>query len=272
MVAQFKRILGRPKKIKIGHLGTLDPFAQGLLMIGIGGALRVNEYFNKTVPKTYRCVGILGQKTNTGDCEGEIVEESPYDGSYSESQIENMIQELVGPYLQKPPAYSAAKHEGKPLYYYAQKGIEIEKPPKIRHIHSLKVLSLKGNLLELLCEVSSGTYIRTLFEDVARLLGSIGHLKELERVAIGPFHVDQSFSLDDVETSEALLEKALGVDRLLDLPPLILEGEMAKKYSNGVALQLDLEPGQYWVKGPEGKILGLALMEDELLKSQINFS
>ncbi|MFZ9000652.1 MAG: tRNA pseudouridine(55) synthase TruB [Bacteriovoracaceae bacterium] len=272
MVGLFKKKIGRPK-IKIGHLGTLDPFASGLLIIGVGGALRINEYFNSSVSKVYRCVGKLGQKTDTADLKGTVIETKDVSVVLDLNQLEKQIQDkFIGVYEQSPPAYSAAKHKGKPLYRYAQEGIKIEKPPKKRFIHNLKVLSLKGDLLELECEVSTGTYIRTLFEDVAGLMGTCGHLVELERVSIGPFNLDKAIDLETME-NEAILANAIRVDKLLELQKIHLDQQLGHKYSNGVVIRHTLSQGKYWVYSDDSKLLGLGeIDENHMLRPKINFS
>jgi tRNA pseudouridine55 synthase len=272
VVGLFKKKIGRPK-IKIGHLGTLDPFASGLLLIGVGGALRLNEDFNSSVSKVYRCIGKLGEKTDTGDLKGRVIDTSHVNTYDDLEELEKQIQsKFLGVYEQSPPAYSAAKYNGRPLYRYALEGIKIEKPPKKRFIHNIRVLGLKGNLLELECDVGTGTYIRTLFEDVAALMGTCGHLIELERVSIGPFSVKNALDLESL-SGQDILARSIPVDKLLKLAQIKLGPEQAHKYSNGVVIRHTMSQGKYWIYNLDQKLLGLGeIDENNMLRPKINFN
>ena len=154
-------------------------------MIGGNGACRLNNYLHERFPKTYLAHGKFGQKTSTGDLEGEVVETKKMP-ELSVKNVEDVLKSFLGDYLQRPPAFSATKHEGKALYEYARQGIEIKKDLVRREIKSIELVELKNDELLFRVTVSTGTYIRTLFEDVAKKLGTIGHLIALKREAIGP--------------------------------------------------------------------------------------
>lgn len=190
VVGHFKRHL--PKGYgKIGHFGTLDPFAEGVLLIGVGGASRLAQILNDCLPKVYEATGRVGVKTDTGDHTGTVVETDPDVAtrdfvSLSDMEIDSIFSgHFVGDYMQSPQAFSAAKHEGKPLYEYARAGIMIEKEAVLRHIYKIEVQHFELPYLKFISEVSSGTYIRVLFEDMMKVFGTLGSLEELKRIAIG---------------------------------------------------------------------------------------
>lgn len=183
---------------KIGHLGTLDPFAEGVLLIAIAGASRLSDFLHDHFPKTYYAVGRLGPFYDTGDTTGQPISEFSEDAllEFNLNSLNTCANSFVGPYLQAPPMYSATKHNGKPLYKYAREGLKIDKKPVERHIHDFRVLEIKGKDIFFECSVSSGTYIRVLFEDFCKKLNTSGALCSLKRTNIGPFN-----SSDSIEES-----------------------------------------------------------------------
>lgn len=190
VVGHFKRHL--PKGFgKIGHFGTLDPFAEGVLLIGVGGASRLAQILNDCLPKVYEATGRVGVKTDTGDRTGEVIarDEEVATRAFtklSDMEIDSIFSgHFLGDYYQSPQAFSAAKHEGKPLYEYARAGVMIEKEPVLRHIYKIEVQHFELPYLKFISEVSSGTYIRVLFEDMMKLFETYGSLEELKRIGIG---------------------------------------------------------------------------------------
>lgn len=191
------------RKLKIGHFGTLDPFAEGILLVGTGKAMKLMSMIQDQLPKSYCALGVIGIKTLTGDCEGEIIEKvelSEEELSNIYREIENTASTLEGKYWQKPPYFSAVKHEGRPLYDYAREGIFIEKEAVEREIYSLNLLenptTIKDEVL-FECSVSNGTYIRTLWQDLLPHLRGAGHLKALKRSKIGNLNISQTILPDD---------------------------------------------------------------------------
>lgn len=283
VIRVFKKKL--PKKSKLGHFGTLDPFACGVLMIGIHGAQRLNEYIHDFLPKTYIATGILGKNTATGDLtvEPDQVDESEYLTStiahFDPQFIEQTLsQKFLGEYRQAPHQYSAAKHEGKALHEWAREGVEIKKEPKLRHIYQLEVLEYTFPKLVIRFKVSSGTYIRTLFSDCAQHLGTLGTLQDLERESVGKCHVDQTIKETDWDREEF---KTLKMEEVLDFSSLIMAPKEAHLYSNGVRLKVNraqdqiagsLEGAFYWIKDEDMTILGLAEVKDGEIYSRANFS
>lgn len=177
---------------KIGHFGTLDPFAKGLVLIGVNGACRLNEIVQKNLTKTYQAVGVWGTRMDSMDVTGTIQQEDPNWLNKIPTLNINELNEIIckkflGTIQQLPPSFSALKHEGKALYEYARAGTFIQKEARDAHIYDLKIdaISINEKTLTFTVTVSSGTYIRVLFEDIAQSFGTLGYLKELTRTQIG---------------------------------------------------------------------------------------
>lgn len=183
--------------LKIGHCGTLDPMATGLLIVCLNQMTRFASYLSSS-EKTYQALIFFGQKTNTGDSEGEIIESKRFsflDIPYE--QIENKIKKFEGKSNQRPPAFSALKHKGKSLYEYARKGIKIDKDEREIFISSIKLISVKKNELNIEVSCSSGTYIRSLAEDIGELFDCPTYLKDLRRTRSGNFDVKDAIKLPE---------------------------------------------------------------------------
>lgn len=190
---------------KAGHTGTLDPFATGLLPVCLGEATKVSAY-QLDADKTYDAVLTLGSATDTADCEGEVIETAAVPPLF-QLQVEAVLHQLIGPMAQLPPAYSALKVNGKPLYKYARAGQSVEIEPRQVMIHDLTLLKLDGHQLHFRTRVSKGTYVRTLGEDIAKALGTVGHLSALRRLETGGLNVQDALSLEAIEAhpDQALL-------------------------------------------------------------------
>ncbi len=222
MVRNVRRILGIKK---VGHAGTLDPFASGLLVICAGRPATKMISLLMEGEKEYLATLTLGRETTTQDPEGEITVERYFE-HLSAEQISNCLQEFQGVQEQVPPIYSALKHKGKPLYYYARKGIEIKKEARQITIHCLEradePIALGGKMTELRIRVvcSKGTYIRTLAADIGTKLGCGAYLSELRRVRSGIFSVAHSFPGDEFNAEnsrERFLAGALSVNDVSNL-------------------------------------------------------
>ncbi|TKB26657.1 tRNA pseudouridine(55) synthase TruB [Desulfopila sp. IMCC35006] len=222
VVSRLRRIL---KIKKVGHAGTLDPFATGLLILCAGRpATRLISRFMDG-EKEYLATLRLGVETETLDTEGAVTARCPV-GEISSLQVEECLQGFRGRQMQVPPAYSALKHNGKPLYYYARKGIEISKDAREVNISTLERTdanrTLSGEEAELCIRVvcSKGTYIRTLAADIGRSLGCGAHLVQLRRTRSGCFSVDESLTWDDLSGDDALnacLKKMITVEQVCNL-------------------------------------------------------
>ncbi len=187
---------------KVGHLGTLDPFASGLLLIAVNGGSKFLPYLNDE-EKTYEASLLLGERSSTGDNEGEIIErkEVPI---LSESLVKEALLSFLGESLQLPPMSSAIKINGTPLYKLAHKGEEIERKKRLIKVYAIELLSIEGNAVSFRCTVSKGTYIRALGEDIASKLGTVGHLVSLRRTYIGEISVDKAIPIEEVNESSVL--------------------------------------------------------------------
>ena len=187
---------------KAGHAGTLDPMATGLLPICFGEATKFSSALlgaNKSYDATLR----LGYISTTGDAEGDIAvasEIEPSDLKLAPQQIEAVLKRFTGTIMQVPPMYSALKHQGKPMYAYAREGLEIERQPREAIIHDLHIEAIEGNSLRILVKCGSGTYIRTLAEDIGKALGCGGaYLTGLRRSIVDDFDLSQAYTLDALE-------------------------------------------------------------------------
>ena len=178
---------------KVGHAGTLDPFATGLLFVGVGKGTKQLNQFTK-LDKTYRAIIKLGVETDTYDRTGKIVKEA--DASLiSREQVEQMLKQMQGEMLQLPPMFSAKKVNGKPLYKLARKGKEIERKPQKVTVYQAKLLDWQAPLLTVELKVSKGTYIRSYAHDLGQALNTGAILQELVRTEIGEFSLTESFEL-----------------------------------------------------------------------------
>lgn len=285
VVRHFKRHL--PNGFgKIGHFGTLDPFASGVLMIGISGAARLNDFIHEYLPKTYLAVGKLGIETPTGDYTSEISQkdDSLYltreIASFSMEFIQQKLKEkFVGDYWQAPHKYSAAKFMGKNLHEWARAGIEVKKEPVLRQVYHLEVVRYCFPYLSIRVRVSSGTYVRTLFSDIAQYLGTLGSLIALVRESVGEVNFRQGLhrSRWPAERSPDILTSALRVDQVLTFPKYILTDEVTKIFKNGAFLKKEnlpaiLDSTYYWMENQSGELLGLCEQTSPLeLRPKINF-
>jgi len=231
---------------KVGHAGTLDPFATGVLVCCINKATRLADFFLKS-GKTYQAEMVLGEATDTQDATGRVI--SRCDNiSASKGDIHRVFNRFKGDILQQPPVYSALKHNGVPLYKLARKGKPVQKPPRTVNIQRLAIMDV--NLPEVRFEVScsAGTYIRTLCADVGAMLGCGGHLKTLRRIKSGGFTVDEAVSLSGLKAlaqKGGLRERLISMaDALQEMPGMAADDVLKEKIINGKSLhEVDLASG-----------------------------
>lgn len=212
VVSFVRRTLGQRR---VGHAGTLDPDAAGVLPVFCGLATRFIEYFDGH-DKTYRFWLTLGVKTDSGDDSGRVIEESPVCVLTAE-KIETVLQALTGPQEQIPPMYSAVHHQGKRLYELAREGLVVERKSRLIEIKAFRLLLQQPNKLLLEATCSKGTYIRTLAETVAERLGMVGTVSFLLRTKAGPFSLAQACTLEEIKTAGAALLRP--VDACMDFIP-----------------------------------------------------
>jgi tRNA pseudouridine55 synthase len=231
-----KRILNAKKA---GHTGTLDPFATGLLPLCFGEATKFSQDLLEA-DKSYETVVHLGQTTDTGDTEGQVLESREVDVTLA--QIEAVLVQFRGPIAQVPPMYSALKRDGKPLYEYARAGITLEREARDVVIHRLELVSYEAPFLTLSVTCSKGTYIRVLGEDIGKALGCGAHLNALRRTQVGALTTEHMITLEQLGVHEAPLGLLSPVDALLSsFPAVQLTAELAKRFLNGQRLALGKE-------------------------------
>lgn len=219
---------------KAGHTGTLDPMATGLLPVCFGEATKFSSALLST-DKTYKATLKLGYISSTGDADGEIFVAGNV--NLRLRQVKLALQGLIGKIMQIPPMYSAVKHWGKPLYAYARKGIEIERKPREITVYDLQVVTLEGNKMDIVVKCSAGTYIRTLAEDLGKILGCGGaYVTSLSRSAVGNLNLSDSYTLDILKSkSLAQCDACLyPTDTLLyNLPAVFLDNIDSKRLLHG---------------------------------------
>lgn len=237
IVTQVRR-LSRQKRV--GHAGTLDPMATGVLLVCLGRATRVAEYLIGS-DKTYRAVMRLGVETDTYDAKGQVIAARPV--TVSESDLRRALASFVGELDQVPPMYSALKREGKPLYKLARKGVEVEREPRRVKIYDISLREWQaGGQPTLTVDVrcSSGTYIRSLAHDVGAALQCGAHLAALTRLASGSFTIEEAVKLQDLEGLPDLQALLRPLDAALqDLPAITLDADQARCVTRGQAIAVN---------------------------------
>ena len=268
---------------KIGHFGTLDPFASGVLMIGIGGAARLNDFIHDLIPKTYLAIGKLGIETPTGDYESEIIQRD--DSLYLKREIagfsaefieERFKEKFLGDYWQAPHKYSASKFMGRNMHQWAREGVEVKKEPVLRHIYDIQVVKYKFPYLSVRVTVSSGTYVRTLFNHMSNELGTIGSLVALVREEIGNATIKNAIKRKDWphEQKFDVLGNGVQIDELLPFDRVRLTEGQTNSVKCGAFLKLDqlsitkrdISGDYVWMNDENNLLFGLGhkLVADEL--------
>lgn len=245
-----------------GHVGTLDPMATGMLPLCLDEATKVIAEV-ESGGKCYEFTIELGARTDTGDAEGEVIERAavpPLDPA----RVQATLASFRGTQPQVPPMYSALKRDGRPLYELARQGIEVERPARTIEIRRLELLALRDSAIDLVCECAKGTYIRVLGEDIARSLGTVGHLTRLHRSWVEPFQGLPMWSLEAALEGARHGQGLLPPDAALQaLPQALLTAEQVTALRHGQAVrsacQPAAEPGRrVRLYGPGGVFLGLA--------------
>jgi len=251
------KFLFSPKKV--GHTGTLDPMATGLLPICLGEATKFSSYL-LNADKTYVGLIRLGYKSSTGDKEGEIIKQE-FDKIPSKSVVKRILKNFIGPIDQLPPMFSALKHKGKPLYLYAREGINIPRPKRKILIHEIELLDYQGDELRLKIKCSKGTYIRTLAEDIGDKLNVGAYLLELNRTGIGSLSIDSAVKIEQIEEikEQERVKLLLPVDELLSsFQKLILNCNDTTAIKDGKIIdQSGKTPGFYRLYEVKNEFIGL---------------
>ncbi|MBR5280660.1 MAG: tRNA pseudouridine(55) synthase TruB [Clostridia bacterium] len=249
-VARVRRILGEKK---VGHAGTLDPEATGILPICVGKGTRCADYF-LTFPKTYRAELTFGLSTDTGDIWGTVLEEK--DASFvTEDAFTAILPQFVGEIEQMPPAYSALKIGGVPAYKLARKGQTPDLAARTIRIYAITLLSFGQGKAEIEVTCGRGTYIRTLCEDVAKALGTCATMSSLERISYGPFDKAHAVTLEDLEANPQLM----AMDLILEhLPRVDLTPAEEDNYRHGRPTKIsESVAGECRVYGADGTLIGV---------------
>jgi tRNA pseudouridine55 synthase len=254
---------------KAGHTGSLDPLATGLLPLCFGEATKVSGFL-LDADKRYRVVCKLGERTTTGDAEGEVVEQRPVEG-VTEAGLRKTLEGFVGEIEQIPPMYSAVKHKGERLYKLARQGVEVEREARKIDIHSLELRDFSIPVFEIDVHCSKGTYVRTLVEDIGEQLGCGAHVTALRRLAVGPFDDSQMIDMAALEATAA--EGMAALDKLLlpmesglsQWPGVRLSGDAAFYLRQGQPVLVPQAPTEGWVRLYEGesRFLGMGEILDD---------
>lgn len=266
VVAKLRGVLHEKR---VGHAGTLDPMATGLLVVLVGRATRASMYA-EAQQKHYLARLRLGLTTDTQDIWGRTVREQPAD--VPEDRLREVLQDFTGEIAQVPPMYSAIKINGRKLYDIARRSGEIERQPRPIRVHSIELLGRADGdwVLDIRC--SKGTYVRTLCHDIGEVLGCGGCLSALRRLEVGAFSVENAHTIAEVEAAadrEALL---IPTDRLFaDRPRLTVRGAAEQKLRCGNTLKTDTAPGEYRVYAENGEFLALCRAEDGRLLTVKSF-
>ena len=272
VVAKVKKILNIKK---VGHTGTLDPNATGVLPLLLNDGTKLSKYLIEH-DKEYEVVLKLGIKTDTADVEGNVVKEDNFKlGSITEEKMSEVLKSFIGIQEQIPPMYSAIKVKGKKLYEYARSGETIEVKPRKIEIYNIELLGVSNNENELSfrVECSKGTYIRSLCEDIAEKIGTLGYMKELKRTKVGTFNINSSIGLEELEKNkddiDFLQKSIISIeDFFKENEKIQLNNKDLRLYINGVKLKTNKQDGIYNVYNND-KYIGIATVSKNELKREI---
>ena len=258
-------------KEKVGHTGTLDPLAEGVLPLLIGKGTLCSKYLIEH-DKEYEIVLKLGISTETMDGEGKVIENKEVEEELLDKKyVEEILVSFVGKQKQTPPIYSAIKVAGKKLYEYARKGQEVEIPKRKIEMYNIKLVGINkvSNEIEFKVSCSKGTYIRSLCTDIAKALGTIGYMSGLERLQVGKFKIENAIKIDENTTKEYIEEHIIGIEELFEKNPKIeIKQKKLLLFLNGVKLNTEFEDGVYRIYS-ENKFIGLGTVNKGLLKRDI---
>lgn len=265
------QIIKKKYNEKVGHTGTLDPMATGVLPILVGKGTLLSKYLINH-DKIYVATLKLGIKTDTGDITGDIIKESKVDESILDKEnVLKVLEEMKGEQEQIPPMYSAIKVNGKKLYEYARKGLTINIQPRIINIYNTELLNIDMENKEIQFRVScsKGTYIRTLCEDIAKKLGTIGTMSSLNREKVGDFEISEAIKLSEIKEN-------LNEDRLIsiekffqDKDDILLSPRSFVAFINGVKLMADNVDGVYRIYNSKREFVGIGIVKNGILKRDI---
>jgi tRNA pseudouridine55 synthase len=277
LVARIKRITGAAK---VGHAGTLDPFARGLMVCGINHGTRLSRFFLHG-DKTYTATITYGSETDTLDCTGTMTRTAPtnffdrHPDFFTEAHQTLLISHFLGSQEQTPPVYSALKHQGVPLYKLARKGTPVQKEARRVVIHSLELLDISPPSITVSVSCSAGTYIRSLAADIGARAGCGAHLSALVRTETCGFSLDQATDLDTLADHEDWPRALISMDRALpDMPEASVDDGLAARIWNGEILgptDLATQPPAGCLKIVDKNRRVLALVEFDKSRERYNY-
>ncbi len=267
-------IVYKAKKIfnkKVGHTGTLDPNATGVLPLLVGKGTEISKYLINH-DKTYEAILQLGEKKDTADSEGQTIEEKKITPEMLEEQnVKNVLKSFEGKQEQVPPMYSAIKVNGKKLYEYARKGEKIEIKPRKIEIYKIDLIKIdiENKTIEFKVECSKGTYIRTLCENIAEKLETVGYMKELKRTKVGEFEIEDAIKIQELENEEIKQSNFITLEKYFDKnEKIVLEDAKLKLFLNGVKLTYNNKDGIYKIYN-KNRFIGIGTIKNKLLKRDI---
>lgn len=247
------------KTKKIGHTGTLDPLATGVLVVCVGQGLKLVELLTDH-DKEYIAKIRLGIETDTLDITGNILKTENI-RDYSKEKVEEVLKGFAGKIKQVVPKYAAIKVNGKKLYEYARNGEEVELPVRDIEIYDLKLVSdVKNGEFYIKCHVSKGTYIRSLVRDIGYALGTIATMVELERTKLGKFSLEDTYTLDDIRSG---MYSIFDINEALDLPKVVVNSELEKKIKNGCVLDKFFDEDMVMVMNNSNQLLAIYQLRDD---------
>ena len=272
-------IVYKVKKIfneKVGHTGTLDPMAEGVLPILVGKGTLLSKYLINH-NKKYIVELQLGTKTDTADSEGKIVEQKTVnEEKISKENIKNIFKSFIGIQEQIPPMYSAIKVNGKKLYEYARKGQEVDIKPRQIEIFNINLIEYSVEKKQIKFEVfcGKGTYIRSLCEDIAQKLETVGYMKSLKRIQVGDFKIEDSITInqleENIQDNNFIKSKIISIEKLFNEKASVkLDNKKMKLFLNGVRLTQTLNDGIYRIYNENNVFVGIGVVEKQLLKRDI---
>lgn len=278
IVYKAKKITGE----KVGHTGTLDPNATGVLPLLIGKGTLLSKYLINH-DKIYEVTLKLGEKRDTADGEGEVIETNTVQKEVlTEENVIKVLNSFIGKQEQIPPMYSAIKVKGKKLYEYARKGESIELTPRKIEIYDIQLLNINKEELEICFEVScsKGTYIRSLCEDIASKLKTVGYMKELKRTKVGDFDIKQAITIDEFESytkqlkqdrsKEDMKDYFISIEKAFENKQAIkLNNLKLKKFLNGVKLETNMNDDTYKIYNEDNCFIGIGIVKSNFLKRDI---
>ena len=270
VVAKTKRLL----KEKVGHTGTLDPNATGVLPLLVGQGTKLSRYIIEH-DKEYIATLKLGEKRDTADSEGAIIEERQIDYSVLQKEnVEKILQSFIGKQEQIPPMYSAIKINGKKLYEYARKNEKIELEPRHIEIYKMDLINIIKDTIIFKVQCSKGTYIRSLCEDIAKRLNTVGYMQDLERSRVGKFDIKDSITIEEleqnIEDSEFINQHFITIENYFkDKESIKLNEKRLSLFLNGVKLTHNLTDDMYKIYDENNKFVGIGSVKNNLLKREI---